>query len=357
MLFSKTIPLRVTVPGTSQTRQLNNITYITRDDRPYTDERTLDVYSGLPQRVVEANDVFMVNGAACLYDRSGERIADSCIRRRSDLSHYVRAGEAWVKPPSEYMVVDKPIVFLTWLQNHWGHFLSEGVSRLWAMGEYPELAQYIGLFTAADGIHKNISDLLKLTGHNFYIAEGKRHVPILFRKAFIPDPSFANQAFAFTGHRHIVSQALANLAQFPQSPGSNQPVYLSRSQLNACRVIENELDLERQLVAIGVRIVHPESLSLFQQIRLFSEHRHIVGCWGSAFFSTMFAKDQHALTTYTLCEERPHANSLLLDAILGHESNYLQLLSYASKDNRRWPHLKLTVCLDEVLKHFKSIFL
>src|SRR6202041_3545870 len=80
-------------------------------------------------------------GSWSLYDKTGLRIPESCVRRRQDLSAYIRAGAETIDVPSDVITIDDPILYLCSVANQWGHFLTEGISRLWALAVYPDLAK------------------------------------------------------------------------------------------------------------------------------------------------------------------------------------------------------------------------
>jgi capsular polysaccharide biosynthesis protein len=73
-----------------------------------------------------------------------------------------------------------------------------------------------------------------------------------------------------------------------------QRIYLSRlgwsNAGHSVRVLMNEAQLIERLASGGFEIVEPETLSLAEQIRVFSSARMIVGPAGSAFYNTVFCR-------------------------------------------------------------------
>src|SRR5678816_3155376 len=73
------------------------------------------VYEG-PPRIIEANDAFLPVGSSSLYDRHGVRIDESCVRRWKDLANIVKGGPDTVPVPTDFITIDEPVVYLSYLQ-------------------------------------------------------------------------------------------------------------------------------------------------------------------------------------------------------------------------------------------------
>jgi tetratricopeptide (TPR) repeat protein len=72
------------------------------------------------------------------------------------------------------------------------------------------------------------------------------------------------------------------------SRAPTRKLYLSRRGAGRRRV-DNEAEVLAALGPLGFECVHPETLSLREQVRLFSEASHIVGPTGAAFTNMLFA--------------------------------------------------------------------
>ena len=66
-----------------------------------------------------------------LYDNNGVRIEESCIRRGVDNNEYVLSGPKTIELPRPKNVISGVSFYCSWIFNHWGHLLTESVSRLW----------------------------------------------------------------------------------------------------------------------------------------------------------------------------------------------------------------------------------
>jgi capsular polysaccharide biosynthesis protein len=140
----------------------------------------------------------------------------------------------------------------------------------------------------------------------------------------VPQPSFANRAYAYARHRAALHDVAATFLKGVDLRPDPRPVYLSRSRLAKFnRFLVNEVALDEALAARGFLIAHPQEMDLAEQIKLFNTHRTFVGCVGSAFHSTLMTLNGEAITTHILSEKFPNVNCLLIDAIVGNESHYV----------------------------------
>ena len=97
-------------------------------------------------------------------------------------------------------------------------------------------------------------------------------------------------------------------------------MYLSRSRLAETTFTNaDETELEGLLSEFGVQIVHPEALSLQEQIELFNRHSVFIGLQGSAFHNKIWCL--RPLTCFMLS---PYINEnyFLFDAVKGGVSHY-----------------------------------
>jgi len=315
----------------------------------------LRVFDGSPT-IIEVSDAFFVPGSNCLYDRNGVRIPESCTRRRKGLTEYVSAGPVTASLPIDYITLNEPLIYLSFVPNHWGHFLTEGISRLWAPLEYPELGK-IASFYLPTGLHlnSNITDFINLLGLKIH-ARGYSHTrSIKFRKIFIPAASFSDGGEAYSVHQKPGVHASNSHLHENHLPVSDQPVFLSRSRFNSKREIQNQLELESALARKRFLIVYPEELSLPEQILLFNTHRHFFGCWGSAFHTALLTRSPGRISSHIICHRSSLPNHLLVDSILGNDANYVESMFPVPGKEQVSPYLSLAIDVDRVLRYVVGI--
>ncbi len=187
--------------------------------------------------------------------------------------------------------VEAPALLLmgpwSWIYHHW---MMEDLPRLWALDEFPELTEIpivvpAGLSSfqqeslAAFGIDE--SRLLPFDGSNWR-----------FKRLYVP--SF----LAPGGHsrRQIdwIRKKLFNALAVGPTSMLDRRLYISREDANTRRVV-NEEAVVSFLHSNGFETVNPGTLSLAEQLKLFSEAAIICGTSGSGLINHIFAPERTTL--------------------------------------------------------------
>ena len=290
-------PLRPVTSSTWFTGLQSNITCHRRVDdewfRKAMDERIGSMrVAQAPPVLLERSSVYFIRGSISLYDSDGQRIPESCLSRASGLH---MPGPERIEVPEGCRTINEPMLYLGWLQDHWGHFLTEGISRLWARHVHPETHDLNSFTAFGYPLAPQVTDYLRWLG-----LSGTRFThfdqAVRIETCFIPAPSFTDRTEAFAAHL-LPSQQMAELSSFARQRGTtSRPVYLSRSRLGFGRKTRREEELEQALSNRGVLIVYPEQLSLQQQIALFNTHEVFIGTWGSAFHGMSLSLEPRRLS-------------------------------------------------------------
>jgi capsular polysaccharide biosynthesis protein len=206
------------------------------------------------------------------------------------------------------------------LMKHYGHFLIESMSRLWARELYPTLPI---LFTN----HPKWQEAM--FGMEVLDALGLRHrtllveKPTIFREVICPGTAFEYRWKVFAGadEPHV---AVTGVLETAGRRTWRQPVYLTRSGLSDdLRKSEAEPELESELMKRGFEIVRAETLPLVDQICLFEQSPIIVGTVGSALHTALFSRSSQTRLGIVNWG-RGFENYLLVDAVKRHTSYYLK---------------------------------
>jgi hypothetical protein len=287
----------------------------------------LSIHDGNPDCIIEVDNVAFVPGLNCLYDSDGHKIIESTTRRGLDLDEIIDAPET-IELPECASSIDLPVVYLGVINYHWGHFLTESISRLWSLDRHTSTENHLLLL---GGVHNGDTscavnyflDAVKVE-HELYKGVTE---PIKVRKAFVPLASFSNRGQAYSAHiifPHKLAERL--LGSWTPKVKSNRPVYLSRSRLFNRRLIRNEVEFENFLKSHGMLVCYPETMSLQEQIWLFNGYTTFIGCWGSALHNLIFCVDVTRITLHIMSGWRINPNYFLFDAISGLESHYINCL-------------------------------
>ena len=97
---------------------------------------------------------------SALYDESGRIVTETRVRRGPQLAKARGELPETVPIPRDARRVAEPVLYGGQLRAHWGHFLTEGISRLWALLS-PEVLPSIPVVFAApktplDPVHREV---------------------------------------------------------------------------------------------------------------------------------------------------------------------------------------------------------
>ena len=202
--------------------------------------------------------------------------------------------------------IDEEVVYLGWLFDHFGHFLMQSLARTWFLAKVSPSVRVVfdppnRAWGQPTGWVLRMLEAFGVPPERIIVLDA----PTRLRRLIIPEPLFEPRGIA---HDHVVRaheamarpyQAVAERLAADVTP-SEQPVYLSRRLLPPSqRTIVGEEELEEVLLANGFRIVHTETMTFEDQVRLVNEHAVIFSNAGSAAHNVLFALHQPRLHLLT----------------------------------------------------------
>ena len=352
MLETHRLKIKILAGNDETPRALENIRLHSPVSVAHIEQLTqaVTVYNNEPA-ILEFDDAYFKPGSLCLYDKHGVIIPESCLKWGNS---FVDAGLDTVPIPNDPITIDDPLVYLCDIRNHWGHFLTDGISRTWARAIYPELANLRSFAMTTPRLNDNIIKFLCMIKldpwQNLFSYIKFSPQPLRFRKMFVPAPSFSLLNHAYTVHARTTSQVAHHFLRNVDLKMEPRPVYLSRSKSGAARTVRNEIALENELRKKDFWIVQPEDLDISEQISLVNQSSHVFGCWGSAFYNMFFLNNPKQMTTHTICSLTPYRDFLALDTIVGHNSNYIHALNCVSEAEQIWE-----VDIDAILRYISGL--
>ena len=296
-------------------------------------------------RITDHDDVLVIPGLDAVYTADGKLIEDS--RRVTvpadmptafDTLARVERGFGQYAPdrvtvPDDVARDDRHVLFIGASWEHYGHFIIDAMSRLWALphcsADLPLLfldragARYDGTAYA-----KTVVDAMEL---------GPRLISMdratLVRRMTIPEPAIQH---AFRIY-HALPTPHAAVARAVLRDGHDdfrgRPVYLSRSALGAgLRKSSAEAQLEDGVRKLGMAVVYPERLTLADQIVLFNTAGLIAGTIGSAFHTALFSTRAAELRMLMLTWEKINNRYPMIDAVVGARASYVNASAIGSKN-------------------------
>lgn len=193
--------------------------------------------------------------------------------------------------------IDAECLYGGMILNHYGHFIIEGLARAHAFHRFASLPivftlPYADISSAAElpTYMKAMFELLNVPLTRIMLVQETTS----FKKLVIPKIGMRWWDYLDASHQRAMA------AQVKMSFGADYPcakhgsIYLSRSKLGTRHdgnVICGEAEFEDYLRTEGFTVVHPETLTVREQVRLFCSARNAVGFVGSGFHTLLLCAD------------------------------------------------------------------
>jgi hypothetical protein len=171
------------------------------------------------------------------------------------------------------------------LMDHYGHFLTESLARAWAIKAYPDLPFVWQANPRKKRLNGWQTEILALLGiDNARVMLVNRATR--FETIVLPDTGL------WLGN-YIHPAQIDALAAFPfRPPRAGRRLWLSRTKLfGAVGRILDEDAMEARLAGLGWSIVHPQTMTVPEQLNAMADAEMISGFVGSAFHTLMLGRD------------------------------------------------------------------
>jgi capsular polysaccharide biosynthesis protein len=310
-------------------------------------KRRFDVRMDETPGFAPLRNVIMVPECDPLYDLDGKRvdvtrrvnippdIASLHILERDKMQSASNEPQQ-VEIPDELDVVDEPVVFVGAVWPHYGHFITDGMSKLWAIDRVPGLPL---LMQARPSVRDHGCGYI----HEIFARLGLKDRgllmptrPTLFRRVLAAKAAFQHTFRLYDCHQiphlRVADSILAEndcLNSYPEK------IYLTRSGLKSHdRKAAEEFELEDRLRNNGFVIVAPEQFSFVRQVRMFNAAKWVAGTIGSAFHTCLFAHPRPDRGLFMLTWEKINNRYLMIDEMTAQRSYYLNCVTVDSVDAR-----------------------
>lgn len=183
-------------------------------------------------------------------------------------------------------------VYGGFLIDHYGHFLLEGLSRLWGLSKIdaPILFQSPPGLNKITSLPKYMQEIFGLLGVSDKVVLVDR--PVSVETLYIPDTSTVLDGYI---SKEFLQSVALNCTETTSL--KTDLVYFSRSKLEA-GVISEESRLENILKKNGYKIIHPEDYSVKEQIEIISNCKVLIGFVGSAFHTMVLCNNHPEKVVY-----------------------------------------------------------
>ncbi len=221
---------------------------------------------------------------------------------------------------------DREFFFIGEINPHYGHFLLESTTRLWPLlhwrGGFSGNLLYLGppAVVAKKTFIRQVFESHGLDGKDFNAYQA----PCKIKNVFIPAPAFEIRLRA----HHLFCETLQHSGRHLGGDleiinNTNlTPLYLSKAKLSSgVSCITNEAAIEVALRKAGVDILHPETLSLPDQIRKLASRKYLLGSVGSALHTLLFCPGGKIISGVSL-GDKINANYIMIDQLCGNTGHY-----------------------------------
>ncbi len=186
---------------------------------------------------------------------------------------------------------DEKVVYCGYLVPQWGHFLVEGVARLWYFLENdPSIDKYVFFLeeNTQREIRGNYREFLELLGIWDKLELITR--PTAYRQVLVPERAYKTRSY-YSGQYLAVFDRIADQARPAPGWQAADKVYLSRSQFQKGLAFEFGFDcLDNFFEKNGYTLLYPEKLSLSQLICYLRAARAVAMPSGSIQHNMLFAR-------------------------------------------------------------------
>ena len=197
---------------------------------------------------------------------------------------------------------DQKVAYCGYMINHWGHFLIEGVCRLWYFLENDEtIDKYIFFLDENEQreIKGNYREFLELLG--IWDKVEFINKPITFREVLVPELALKSRTYYSPKFRKMFDLIADNVVIDP-SWKPFEKIYYSRRNFAKGIPFEFGYDMLDEFFAQnGYTVLYPEKVPLSQMIFYIRNSKVVASLSGSLPHNMFFAENGHKLEILERC--------------------------------------------------------
>lgn len=258
----------------------------------------------LPVRKKSNTDQYM--GGVCDEEY---RFLAGLIRESPTRHKGVEVNASYRLPPHEKIERrDETIIFGGCLAGHFGHFISEGMGRLWYILRNEHTDARIAFLPFHPGEQKwfwDFFELLKIPRERILMVDH----PMQFREILIPEESVHTWGSWYTRDYTQIYQVLRQNA----GTGSEKKVYLTHRDWGRGPKIFHEEYFEKFYRDRGFLVIAPETISVRDQVCLISGAEELVTTLGTLSHLAIFCKPDTHVTILSRVENQILPPQLLMN--------------------------------------------
>lgn len=256
---------------------------------------------------------------AALFGGDGSVVPHSVTRSLFDPRDW--HGPDPIRPDGhDFVQENRPSVYLGYLFSHFGHFITEAMSRSY-IAEQIDPRRFNFVFHAAPGtrLQPFMVEMMSLFGipvENVSLCDR----PTRFAEILVPEQAIVHKHSLWSCLSDYAGRCGAAIERGQKDIDPEQPVYFSKQKFSHSRGIQNEDTLVEALRAKGVRILYPETMTVTERVSIYNRCRTFIGPRSSAFQLNLFSGGPvHQVYIDGLLDKR----FVMLDAAKGNRSTWI----------------------------------
>lgn len=247
--------------------------------------------------------------------------------------------------PYETNIVKETVVYGGMIYNHFGHFITECLSRMWWLLENIT-CEHKFIFIIPEHFPDNVAfldyfSMLGLKKERIIILRE----PTRFDAVIVPEQS----TYIYSGYR-ANAMRVYDAIRDSVAPASYEKVYFTRTKLSNPDIVGEEY-FEDYFRSEGYEIIAPESLSIKEQVSLMAGAKDFACTSGSLHHHILFANDSIAATIINRCRVHPwdklvnpihwinqarNANCIYVDACMNFLPHNPSYSTHLVAPNKHW---------------------
>lgn len=232
------------------------------------------------------------------------------------------ANPAYTKDDLDY--VDETVVFIGALPKHFGHYILEGLSRLWFLLDQQNLDTY-QCVCISDGDEDRFAEFLRLFG---LPAERITRVvkPTMFKEVIVPEQSIRLHDFYSKEYKATIEKVMENVI-----PVNNDKVYFSKKERKNDRAI-GEGPIEAVLASNGYTVYFPEAISVGETLSILKGCNHFLAASGTNIHNSIFLQDG-SISVCLNRSEHFHPIQIMIDRMRSLNTTYIDSFLFGTQSN------------------------
>jgi hypothetical protein len=217
--------------------------------------------------------------------------------------------------------LDEDVIFIGAMPKHYGHFILEGLSRLWFFLDRANL-KYRSVYISED-TSETFFDFLKYFGLKD-VNILRISTPTQFRSVIVPEQSIRLHDYFHGMYRSTIDQIKSNV-----TPSKYDKVFFSKRESRNQRAV-GESSNDAAFVQNGFHIFYPEKMSVYETISVLSGCTTFVATSGTNIHNSMFMDNG----TDIICLNRSahfHPIQIMIDRLRDFNAVYVDTFLFSSK--------------------------